>query len=50
MNDQGSNVGGPRFQVLLIEADEAYMHPLIQSFEPGEDWIYCYIDDLVMAP
>ena len=21
-------------------------HPLIQSFEPDEDWYYCYIDDL----
>lgn len=21
-------------------------HPLIQSFEPGGDWIYCYVDDL----
>ena len=21
-------------------------HPLIQSFEPGEDWYFCYIDDL----
>ena len=21
-------------------------HPLIQSFEPGEDWFYCYVDDL----
>jgi uncharacterized UBP type Zn finger protein len=21
-------------------------HPLIQSFEPGEDWIYCYADDV----
>ena len=21
-------------------------HPLIQSFEPGEDWYYCYIDDI----
>lgn len=20
-------------------------HPLIQSFEPGEDWIWCYIDN-----
>lgn len=20
-------------------------HPLIKSFEPGESWIYCYIDD-----
>jgi uncharacterized UBP type Zn finger protein len=21
-------------------------HPLIQSFEPGEEWIYCYVDDV----
>ena len=21
-------------------------HPIIQSYEPGEDWWYCYIDDL----
>jgi len=21
-------------------------HPIIQSFEPGEDWWYCYLDDL----
>ena len=21
-------------------------HPLIQSYEPGEDWWYCYVDDL----
>jgi uncharacterized UBP type Zn finger protein len=21
-------------------------HPLIQSFEPGEDWFWCYADDL----
>jgi uncharacterized UBP type Zn finger protein len=21
-------------------------HPIIQSFEPGEDWFYCYADDL----
>lgn len=21
-------------------------HPVIRSFEPGEDWRYCYIDDL----
>lgn len=23
----------------------ATQHPLITSFEPGEDWGYCYIDD-----
>lgn len=21
-------------------------HPIIQSFEPGESWGYCYVDDL----
>lgn len=25
-------------------------HPLIRSFEPGEDWAYCYDDDLFMEP
>jgi uncharacterized UBP type Zn finger protein len=20
-------------------------HPVIRSFEPGEDWAYCYVDD-----
>jgi uncharacterized UBP type Zn finger protein len=25
----------------------ATKHPVIKSFEPGEDWIYCYIDDLM---
>ncbi len=20
-------------------------HPIVQSFEPGENWMYCYIDD-----
>jgi uncharacterized UBP type Zn finger protein len=22
-------------------------HPIIQSFEPGEDWRWCYIDNLM---
>jgi Zn-finger in ubiquitin-hydrolases and other protein len=21
-------------------------HPLVQSFEPGEDWYWCYVDEL----
>jgi uncharacterized UBP type Zn finger protein len=21
-------------------------HPLVQSFEPGEDWIWCYVDEV----
>ena len=24
-------------------------HPIIQSFEPGEDWGFCYPDDLMLA-
>jgi uncharacterized UBP type Zn finger protein len=23
-------------------------HPIIQSFEPGETWRYCYVDDLYL--
>jgi len=25
-------------------------HPLVQSFQPGEDWIWCYVDEVVMEP
>lgn len=25
-------------------------HPLIQSFQPGEDWLWCYVDDMFMEP
>ena len=25
-------------------------HPLVQSFEPGEVWIWCYVDEVVMMP
>ena len=24
-------------------------HPIIQSYEPGEDWWYCYVDDHAFA-
>lgn len=23
-------------------------HPLVQSFEPGEDWIWCYEDEVLI--
>ena len=26
----------------------ATKHPVIQSFQPDEDWKYCYVDDLFM--
>ncbi len=25
-------------------------HPLVQSFDPGEGWIFCYVDQVVMMP
>ena len=25
-------------------------HPLVRSFQPDEDWIWCYIDEVVMEP
>ena len=25
-------------------------HPLVQSFEPGEDWLWCYVDQVMMEP
>ena len=25
-------------------------HPVIRSFEPGEDWGFCYVDDLMIEP
>ncbi len=23
------------------------VHPIIRSYEPGEDWFYCYLDEIV---
>ncbi len=25
-------------------------HPLVQSFQPGEDWAWCYADRLLLTP
>jgi uncharacterized UBP type Zn finger protein len=25
-------------------------HPLVQSFEPGEDWLWCSVDEVMMEP
>jgi uncharacterized UBP type Zn finger protein len=25
-------------------------HPVVRSFEPGEDWGYCYVDDAFIEP
>ena len=24
--------------------------PIVRSFEPGEDWGYCYVDDVMLEP
>ena len=29
---------------------EATQHPLMQSFERGENWLWCYIDELLLQP
>ncbi|HZD14941.1 MAG TPA: UBP-type zinc finger domain-containing protein [Pseudonocardiaceae bacterium] len=29
---------------------QASTHPLIRSFEPGEDWAWCYPDELFLLP
>jgi uncharacterized UBP type Zn finger protein len=26
----------------------ATKHPLMQSIQPGEDWIWCYVDEVVI--
>jgi hypothetical protein len=25
-------------------------HPIIRSLEPGEDWLWCYVDEVVLEP
>ena len=25
-------------------------HPVVQSFEPGEDWVWCYFDGAFLTP
>ena len=25
-------------------------HPIVRSFEPGESWRWCYVDQIVLAP
>ena len=29
---------------------QASQHAIIRSFEPGEDWSWCYVDELFMEP
>ena len=25
-------------------------HPIMQSFEPGEDWLWCFVDEVALQP
>jgi uncharacterized UBP type Zn finger protein len=25
-------------------------HPIVKSFEPGEDWMWCYVDQVELPP
>lgn len=25
-------------------------HPLVQTFEPGENWLWCYVDEILLQP
>ena len=29
---------------------EATVHPVMRSFEPGEEWAWCYADSLFLVP
>jgi Zn-finger in ubiquitin-hydrolases and other protein len=29
---------------------DAAAHPIVQSFEPGEDWLWCYVDEAFVVP
>lgn len=29
---------------------QATQHPIIQSFQPGEDWGWCYVDQSMLVP
>lgn len=28
----------------------ATQHPVMRSFQPGEDWGWCYVDEIMMEP
>ena len=32
----------------LWRVNHASGHPVVKSFEPGEDWTWCYVDDVAL--
>ena len=39
-------------QIVLSECYRPHSpaHPLVRSFQPGENWVWCYVDEVVMEP
>jgi hypothetical protein len=42
-----SRFGGP--DLLAPGNDHATGHPVIRSLEPGENWLWCYADELIFV-
>jgi len=40
--------------LLLLQEQIAHFrrtgHPIMRSFEPGEDWAWCYVDNVALDP
>jgi hypothetical protein len=41
----GSDTSPNRHATKHFHASE---HPIIRSFEPGEDWRWCYVDEVLV--
>jgi hypothetical protein len=35
---------------LRIGARWVHLRPIVRSFHPGEDWAWCYVDEVVIKP
>jgi hypothetical protein len=33
-----------------VKTSGATEHPIVRSFQPGEDWIWWYVDEVVVEP
>jgi hypothetical protein len=59
VHSHGRHVGPPEdlhdvrpgrlLRLLHKHADEA-AHPIARSKEPGEDWLWCYVDEALVEP
>ena len=56
---QVSSIGSPIGKIFIDEPFPPHLdrmrhaaevaHPIVNSLEPGEDWSYCYVDDLMFV-